>query len=152
MKNVDECLFLTLEKGREILKITKRLFLLLFIGVIIGWPFLVYDVFYGNSIRSLIMENATKKHLLKLGYNSDELLEVKAFYSMKKDAGIKRTRAYVIFKDEPEEKYVYIQTEKNREIQQSCSYFNKVTNAFESEYTKKRKYVVKDCINTLFSM
>lgn len=61
MKNVDECLFLTLEKGREILKITKRLFLLLFIGVIIGGPFLVYDVFYGNPIRSLIMENETKK-------------------------------------------------------------------------------------------
>lgn len=93
-----------------------------------------------------------QKNLLKLGYNSDELLEVKAFYSMKKDAGIKRTRAYVIFNDEPEEKYVYIQTEKNREIQQSCSYFNKDTNAFENEYTKKRKRMVKDCINTLFSM
>ena len=98
------------------------------------------------------MEKATKKYLLNLGYNSDELLEVKAFYSMKKDTGIKRTRARVIFKDEPEEKYVYIQNEKNREIQQGCSYFNTDTNAFESEYTEKRKHMVRDCINTLFSM
>ena len=134
------------------MKKTKRLILLLFIGVIIGGPFLVYDVFYGNPIRSLFMEKATKKHLLKLGYNSDECLEVKAFHSMKKDTGIKRTRARVIFKDEPKEKYVYIQNEKNREIQQGCSYFNTDTNAFESEYTEKRKHMVKDCINTLFSM
>ncbi|WP_028391185.1 DUF3139 domain-containing protein [Bacillus cihuensis] len=134
------------------MKKTKRLILLLFIGVIIGGPFLVYDIFYGNPSRSLLMENATKKHLLKLGYNSDELLEVKTFYSMKKDTGIKRTRARVIFKDEPEEKYVYIQYEKNREIQQGCSYFNTDTNAYENEYTEKRKHMVRDCINTLFSM
>jgi len=140
------------KKGGIILEVTKRLFLLLFIGVIIGVPFLVYDVFNGNPIRSLLMENATKNHLLKLGYNSDELLEVKAFYSMKKDAGIKRTRVHVIFKDEPEEKYVYIQREKNREIQQGCSYFNSDTNAFESKYTNKRKHMVEDCTNTLFSM
>ncbi|MBA9029320.1 DUF3139 domain-containing protein [Peribacillus huizhouensis] len=134
------------------MKKTKRLILLLFIGVIIGGPFLVYDILYGNPIRSLLMENATKKHLLKLGYNSDELLEVKTFYSMKKDTGIKRTRARVIFKDEPEEKYVYIRYEKNREIQQGCSYFNTDTNAYENEYTEKRKHMVRDCINTLFSM
>ncbi|MBM4764388.1 DUF3139 domain-containing protein [Bacillus sp. B15-48] len=135
------------------LKKTKRLFLLFFIvGIIIGIPFFVYDAFYGNPISSSLMERATKKHLIKLGYNSDDLLEVKAFYSMKKDAGIKRTRAHVIFKDEPEEKYVYIQNEKNREIQQGCSYFNTDTEAYESEYTHKRKHMVKDCIKTLFSI
>ncbi|MFJ7734390.1 DUF3139 domain-containing protein [Lysinibacillus sp. NPDC097231] len=125
--------------------------LVLFIGVIIAVPFLVYDGLYGNPIRSLFMENATKDHLYNVGYNSDELLEVKASHSMKKDAGIKRTRAFVIFKDEPEETYVYIQQEKNGEIQQSCSHLNKDIDAYENEYTEKRKHMVKDCINTLFS-
>lgn len=132
------------------MKKTKRLIFLLLIGFVIGGPFLVYDVFYGNPIRSILMEKETKKHLIKLGYNSNELLEVKAFYSMKKDTGIKRTRAHVIFKDEPEEKYVYIQYEKTKEIQQGCSYYNTETNAFESEYTEKRKHMVRDCINTVF--
>ena len=138
------------------MKITKRLFLLLFIGgiiiSIIGIPFFLYDVFYGNPIRSSLMETATKKHLINLGYHSDDLLEVKAFYSMKKDNGIKRTRAYVIFKDEPEKKYVYIQREKNGEIQQGCSYFDPDTEAYESHYTNKRKHMVKDCTKTLFSI
>jgi hypothetical protein len=125
--------------------------LLLFFGVIIAVPFLFYDAFYGNPIRSLFMENATKDNLYNVGYHSDDLLEVKAFYSMKKDAGIKRTRAYVIFKDEPEETYVYIQEEKNGDIQQSCSHLNKDIDAYENEYTAKRKHMVKDCKNTLFS-
>lgn len=131
----------------------KILLLCLFLvfGVIVAVPFIVYDAFYGNPIRSLFMENATKDHLYNVGYNSDDFLEVKAFYSMKKDAGIKRTRANVIFKDEPEETYVYIQQEKKGEIQQSCSHFNKDIDAYESEYTEKRKHMVKDCITTLFS-
>lgn len=117
----------------------------------IGTPFFFYDAFYGNPIRSLLMENATKKHLIKLGYHSDDLLEVKAFYSMKKDNGIKRTRAFVIFKDEPEQRYVYIQRDKKGEIQQSCSYFEPDTESYESHYTDKRKHMVKDCTKTLFS-
>lgn len=136
-----------------ILKKTLRLFLLLFIGgIVIGIPFLVYDAFYGNPFHSSLMEKATKKHLIKLGYNSDDLLEVKASYSMKKDNGIKRTRAFVIFKDEPEQKYVYIQREKKGEIQQSCSYFDTDTETYESDYTHKRKHMVKDCKITLFSV
>ena len=126
--------------------------LLLFVGgIIIGIPFFIYDSFYGNPIRSLLMENATKKHLNKFGYHSDDLLEVKAFYSMKKDNGIKRTRAFVIFKDEPEQRYVYIQRDKNGEIQQSCSYFEPDTEVYESHYTDKRKHMIKDCTTTLFS-
>lgn len=97
------------------------------------------------------MENATKNHLYDVGYNSDELLEVKAFYSMKQDAGIKRTRAEVIFNDEPEEIYVYIQHKENGEIQQSCSHHNKETDAYENEYTENRKHMLKDCKRTIFS-
>ena len=105
-----------------------------------------------GQICSLLMEKATKNHLLKLGYKSDEFLEVQAFYSLKKDVGIKRTRVQVIFKNEPEEKYVYIQTENSKEIQQTCSYFNKETKAFESEYINNRRHMVEDCTITLFSM
>ncbi|MEU3454093.1 hypothetical protein ABZ671_10875 [Micromonospora sp. NPDC006766] len=120
------------------------------LGVAFGVPLVAYDAFYGNPVRSMWMENATEKHLLNLGYGSDELLDVEAFYSMKKDAGIKRTRAYVIFRDEPEEKYVYVQREGGQ-IQQGCSYFDENTGAVESDYTEKRKHMVKDCVRTLFS-
>lgn len=136
------------------LKKTKRLWLLLTIGIagiLIGTPLFFYDAFNGNPIRSILMENVTKKHLINYGYHADDLLDVKAYYSMKKDNGIKRTRAFVIFKDEPDQKYVYIQQEKNGEIQQSCSYFDPETEAFDSHYTDKRKHMVQDCTNTIFS-
>lgn len=134
------------------MKKTKRLLLLLFIGgITIGTLFFFYDSFYGNPIRSLLMESVTKKHLIKTGYRSDDLLEVKAFYSIKKDNGIKKTRAFVIFKDEPEQRYIYIQRDTNGEIQQSCSYFAPDTGAYESHYTNKRKHMKKDCTMTLFS-
>ena len=120
--------------------------------MVIGIPFFVYDAFYGNPIRSSLMEKATEKHLIELGYHSDELLEVKAFYSMKKDNGIKRTRAFVVFKDEPAEKYIYIQQDKNGQIQQGCNYFDTDTQAYESVYTDKRKHMVEDCKKTLFSL
>ena len=136
------------------LKKTKRLWLLSTIsiaGILIGTPLFFYDALNGNPIRSILMENATKKHLMNHGYHADDLLDVKAYYSLKKDNGIKRTRAFVIFKDEPDQKYVYIQQEQNGEIQQSCSYFNLETDAYESHYTDKRKHMVQDCTSTIFS-
>lgn len=139
------------ENGGIILKKTKRLLLILCVGgITIGIPFFFYDSFYGNPIRSLLMENATKKHLIQLGYHSDDLQEIKAFYSMKKDNGLKRTRALVIFKDEPEQSYIYVQRDKNGEVQQSCSYLVSETES-ESHYTDKRRHMVKDCVRTLFS-
>lgn len=136
------------------LRKTKRLWLLLTLGIagiVIGTPLFFYDALNGNPIRSILMENATKKHLMNHGYHVDDLLDVKAYYSLKKDNSIKRTRAFVIFKDEPDQKYVYIQQQQNGEIQQSCSYFNQETDAYDSHYTDKRKHMVQDCTTTIFS-
>lgn len=124
----------------------KRLIVIIFLLVFIGVPLLIYDGLKGNPVRSLLMENATKEYLLRAGYNADDWLQIDAHYDMKWNTGaIKGTVANVIFKDEPEEKYLYVQWRDSGEIQQSCEYFNKDTNAYEVEYTEKRIHMVKDC-------
>lgn len=120
--------------------------MIIFVGVPLAIFFFIYDGVKGNPIRSLLMENATKEHLLKSGYSPDDWLEVEGVYEKFSNTNMTNgTVAYVVFKDEPEEKYKYIQLRKTGEIKQSCEYVNKDTHAIEVEYTEKRKHMVKDC-------
>lgn len=74
-------------------------------------------------------------------------MKIDATYDMKRNTDqIKGTVTYVIFKDEPEEKFLYVQWRNSGKIQQSCEYFNKDTNAFEVEYNENRKHMKKDCL------
>jgi hypothetical protein len=96
--------------------------------------------------RDLLMEKATKEQLLRQGYKEKEWLQVQGSYSMKRNTNkIKGTAAYVIFKDESDEKYLYIQWRDSGDIQQSCEYFNHRSNAYEVEYNAERKHMVMDC-------
>ncbi|MBM7587994.1 hypothetical protein JOC86_004569 [Bacillus pakistanensis] len=118
-------------------------FILLFI---IGFPLFIYDALKGNPLRDLLMEKATKEQLLIEGYNKSDWVQVQGSYNMKRNTNrIKGTIATVIFKDEPGEKYLYIQWRNSGKIQQSCEYFNPDTNAYEVKYSTERKHMVRDC-------
>ena len=58
---------------------------------------------------------------------------------------VKGTAAFVSFKDEPKEKYLYIQMRKTGDIRQECSYYSDDTKAYEVDYTDNRKHMIKDC-------
>ncbi|CAM4249217.1 hypothetical protein BAMA_06540 [Bacillus manliponensis] len=106
----------------------------------------MYDGIHGNFIRDYMMERRTEEHLMNEGYKKEEIASIEATYNMKFNTGdINGTIAYVIFQDEPKEKYLYVQWRDSREIQQKCDYYNEDTNAVEVEYTEERKYMVKDC-------
>jgi len=129
-------------------KYIKPLLITLFFFIIIGIPLAIYDGLKGNPIRSWLMVNATKEHLLNEGYKEEEILEIDATYNMKRNTErIKGTIAYVTFQDEPNEEYVYVQLRDSDEIKQSCEYFNRDTNAYEVEYTEDRKHMIKGCIS-----
>ena len=114
--------------------------------VMIGVPLFLYDGLHGNFIRDYLMEKRVKEHLLSEGFQNEEIASIEAKYNMKMNTDrVKGTVADVVFKDEPEEVYLYIELRKSGEIRQECSYYNEDTNAIEVEYTKERKYMKEDC-------
>jgi hypothetical protein len=119
------------------------MFILFTISFFIGLFFLVSDFFDGNFIRDYLMENKTEQYLFNEGYQEKEIVSIDAKYHMKYNTQeIKGTRAHVVFKDEPEIEYQYVQLRETGEIQQTCTYFNKNSNEFER---KKRKHKQTDC-------
>ncbi|WP_369899695.1 DUF3139 domain-containing protein [Bacillus manliponensis] len=107
---------------------------------------IIYDGLYGNFIRNYLMEKRTEQYLINKGYKREDILSIEATYSMKFNTDyMNGTIAYVSFKDEPKEKYLYVQWRKSGKVQQECSYYNEDSNAVEVEYTKERKHMVEGC-------
>jgi hypothetical protein len=113
------------------------------ISIFIGVFILVSNFFEGNFIRDYLMENKTEKYLLKEGYQEKDIVSINAKYHMKSNTKEKKgTIAHVVFKDEQEIEYQYVQLRETGEIKQSCTHFNKESNEFER---KKRKHKQTDC-------
>ncbi|WP_406686505.1 DUF3139 domain-containing protein [Rossellomorea vietnamensis] len=127
-------------------KYIKPIIIVLICFVVVGVPMFIYDALHGNFIRDYLMEKQVKEHLLGNGYTEEDLLSIEAEYSMKLNTNrIKGTFAYIIFKDEPKEKYVYMQWRETGKIQQECSYYSEDTGAYEVKYTEERKHMIKNC-------
>ena len=103
------------------MKIKK--FILLFLAISI---LLISASFYlinkGNPVSNLLMENHTKKYLTENGYIENDIKSIEAEFDLKRSNGkqIKSTVAYVVFKDEPNLTYKYIQSKDSNKVQQSC--------------------------------
>ena len=106
---------------------------------------IIYDALHGNFIRDYLMEKQVKEHLLGKGYTEEDFLSIEAEYSMKLNTNRMKSTFYIAFKDEPNEKYVYVQWRETGEIQQECSYYSEDTGAYEVKYTEKRKHMIKNC-------
>jgi uncharacterized protein YxeA len=128
-------------------KKSKKLIIIVVISlVVVGVPMFIYDALHGNFIKDYLMEKQVKEHLVGNGYTEEDLLSVEAEYNMKFNTNrIKGTFAYVVFKDEPKEKYVYVKWRETGKIQQECSYYSEDTGAYEVKYTEERKHMIKDC-------
>jgi flagellar basal body-associated protein FliL len=130
------------------LKKNKKLIIILVIClvVVVGVPIFIYDALHGNFIRDYSMENQVKEHLVLNGYTEEDVLSIEAEYNMKFNTNrIKGTFAYVVFKDEPKEKYVYVQWRETGKVQQECSYYSEDTGAYEVKYTEERKHMIQNC-------
>ncbi|QWC25153.1 DUF3139 domain-containing protein (plasmid) [Bacillus haikouensis] len=129
------------------MKKSKKLIIIVVISlVVVGVPMFIYDALHGNFIKDYLMEKQVKEHLVGNGYTEEDLLSVEAEYNMKFNTNrIKGTFAYVVFNDEPKEKYVYVKWRETGKIQQECSYYSEDTGAYEVKYTEERKHMIKDC-------
>ncbi|MGG3641299.1 HincII family type II restriction endonuclease [Bacillus gobiensis] len=113
---------------------------------LLGIFLVVYTAINGNPISDYLMKRETKAYLLEQGYTEKEISNIEATYNLKHNTGrIKGTIAYVIFKDDPEERYLYIQWRETKQIQQHCEYYDEQTKAWEKDYTEKRKHMDKKC-------
>ncbi|NQD67149.1 DUF3139 domain-containing protein [Bacillus haikouensis] len=127
-------------------KYNKPIIIALICFVVVGIPMFIYDAFHGNFIRDYLMEKQVKEYLTGNGYTEEGILSIEAEYNMKFNTNrIKGTFAYVVFKDEPKEKYVYVQWRETGKVQQECSYYSEDTGAFEAKYTQTRKHMIKNC-------
>ncbi|UOQ43769.1 DUF3139 domain-containing protein [Halobacillus salinarum] len=114
--------------------------------LIVGAPLIIYDGLHGNFIRDYLMEKQVKNYLISKGYEVKDISSIEADYNMKLNTKkVKGTFAIVVFKDEPEEKYRYIKMRKSGDIHQECSYYDENTGAYENDFTKKRKHMLKNC-------
>jgi hypothetical protein len=124
----------------------KMLLVIVLICLFVGIPVFFYDALHGNIVRDYLMEKQVKEYLIAEGYKKDEILSVEAEYNMKLNTKkVKGTAAKVLFKDEPEDKYLYIQMRKTGDIRQECMYYSEDTKAYEVDYTEERKHMVRDC-------
>jgi hypothetical protein len=107
---------------------------------------IIYDALHGNFIRDYLMEKQVKEHSRGNRYTEEDILSIEAEYSMKLNTNrMKGTFANVVFKDEPNEKYVYVQWRETVKIQQECSYYSEDTGAYEVKYTEERKHMIENC-------
>jgi alanine racemase len=115
--------------------------LLVLLGV-----FVVYSSLHGNFISDYFMKRDVETVLKNNGYKGQDIQSIEVFYEMKRNTNqIKGTVAHVTFKDEPNEKYIYIQWRNSKKIQQHCEYYDKSLGAYVDTYTAKRKHMDEGC-------
>ncbi|WP_243387030.1 DUF3139 domain-containing protein [Bacillus kexueae] len=127
-------------------KYKKPIVMTLLCMIVVGIPMFIYDALQGNFIRNYLMEKQVKEHLIESGYTEEDLLSIEATYNMKYNTDtIKGTVAYVVFQDEPEEEYMYVQLRESGEVQQHCIYYSEETEAYEVDFTEERKHMIRNC-------
>lgn len=114
--------------------------------IIALFAFTLYSAFYGNPISEYMMKQDTGGYLIGKGYKEEDILSIKPTYNSKRNTDrVKGTISYVVFADEPKEKYVYIQWRASGEIQQHCEYYDEDLNTYRTEFTEERKHMETNC-------
>jgi hypothetical protein len=107
---------------------------------------IVYSIFYGNPISKYLMVKDTTQYLYKQGYSSEELLLVTAEYHMKRNSeDLNGIVGLVVFKDEPNIKYMYRQWKKTGDIKQHCNYYDIEKKAEQWKTTGVLKHKDSNC-------
>ncbi|WP_226577867.1 DUF2651 family protein [Halobacillus litoralis] len=102
-------------------------------------------IFAGPAIRGIVMEYKVNNHLRSAGYEQSEVKSVDTFHQSKLNTPrTKPTVAEVVFVDDPEHIYRYIELRKTDQVVQMCEY-EKSPNFYVEEYTDTRPHMVRDC-------
>ena len=93
----------------------------IFIAVVLISFGLYYFINNGNPISNYQMTKNTEEYLVGKGYEQTEIKSIHSTYDLKRNTErIKGTVSYVVFTDEPNIKYEYIQWKDSNNIQQAC--------------------------------
>lgn len=124
----------------------KKWTTLVIISIVLVGSFLLYSSLYGNPVSKYRMVKATKQYLLEKGYKEEDIISVESAYHMKRNSDrMKGTVSYVVFRDEPKIKYLYIQWRNPSQVQQHCSYYDEETKLEELGNTEKRNHLEANC-------
>ncbi|MBM7553105.1 DUF2651 family protein [Thalassobacillus pellis] len=122
------------------IRLNKVITIVTILAVAIG-----LGVALAKPINAKIMEAEVRNHLEENGYKKHEIESIATHYNGKLNT--ERTKpiiAVVVFKDDLEHKYRYIELRGEEKIVQMCEY-EKRPNFFVNEFTEKRPHMVKSC-------
>ncbi|MBH0229709.1 DUF2651 family protein [Halobacillus sp. KCTC 3957] len=94
--------------------------------------------------QSWVMEHKVKAHLKEMAYDESEIESIDTTYEHKRNTSrTKPVIAEVVFINDPEHTYRYIELRQKNKIKQMCEY--KSGNVMKSEYTEERPHMIKNC-------